>query len=178
MVDVGVATLVGATITSFLFLGVPTFLAHTTVMLAGVCGLLVISMLGLEADLNLVTATNIFTAVPIMWTIVFHTAYRFSATMELNASTAGAFRDLRAYWKKCLLPAYFSFTIIAGVGGAIFFLCNSPINLLFIYIHELTVAISVLMAVFLLPLLLSIPLAGWVCCRSDSVLDSINNLHG
>ena len=178
LVDVGIATLAGASITSFFFLGWGSFVVHTTVLLAGTCGLLVVTMLGLEADLNLVTATNVFTAVPIMWTALFHTAFRFSATMETNESSGGAFRDLQEYWSKCMRPAYLSYLIIAGVGGAIFFLCDSPINLLFVYIHELTIAISLLMALVLMPVLLSIPLAGWVCCKSGAALDSINNLYG
>ena len=110
-----------------------------------------------------------FQTVPVLFTSVFYIAYRYTTTMSLEESSVAALRDFQIYWREIVVPTGVFFVVIAGVGCLVFFACKSPINTLFIMLHEVMVVIGGLMGVVLLPTLLAAPLVSSLWFSTDVI---------
>lgn len=151
--------------------------ASALALLAGMGGVCYILLTVLDADLNLISATNVFVVGPMVFDASFSLAFRYSAyvtALAVEDDVSRPYYFLREHIEGCFTPALVVYALVMSIGVLPFVGCSSPVNILFFQLFEVTIAISVgLSAVVVAPFIAFI---GAVSGRGARI--GINGLDG
>lgn len=120
-----------------------TIIGMGLAVVTGLGAIFYFCFVGLNADLNLVTAAAIYMILPVLNQVLFPVAFAYSGLVGSLALTedpiGGYFRNdiLRVH-----VPASIAFLFVMGGGMTTFLGCDSPINISFLYLFEAIVWIS------------------------------------
>ena len=112
-------------------------------VVAGVGGVFYFCFVGLNGDLNLVTAVGVYLLFFMLVGISFNAAWRYAGLV--GASAPGddpTAMFVQGSIGRVFVPATFAYAFVLGGGALVFLGCSSPINIQFFYLFEAILGIS------------------------------------
>ena len=112
-------------------------------VVAGVGGVFYFCFVGLNGDLNLVTAVGVYLLFFMLVGISFNAAWRYAGLVGASApgdDPTATF--VQGSIGRVFVPATFAYAFVLGGGALVFLGCSSPINIQFFYLFEAILGIS------------------------------------
>lgn len=127
------SSIVAAVVLGAVTLDTWALLATLVMVVNGILLVFFVTFIGMESDLNLVTAVGCFMLVPVVFSLAYLPALRYSnaVVIAMNTKSSPIESFMREAMCQVYLPSSVSY-IIVTCGGMLFYLgCESPINIQF-----------------------------------------------
>lgn len=112
-------------------------------VVAGVGGVFYFCFVGLNGDLNLVTAVGVYLLLVMLVGTSFNATWRYAGLVGASApgdDPTATF--VQGSIGRVFVPATFAYAFVLGCGALVFLGCGSPINIQFFYLFEAILGIS------------------------------------